>query len=148
MTRLPELIQDLRASQDSSQLAELEELARGIPKLIGVLPAMVRDPTDARQSVAVATMITGLTIQLDRASPLTLVRLRALSFASPLTPAPEPQTTSRSTGRRSNQAASRTVHCTLSISEDARSDIALWVLLRSIRRRLAIDHSNIRICEL
>jgi len=72
MTRLPELIQDLRVSQDSLQLAELEELARGIPKLIGVLPAMVRDPTDARQSVAVTTMITGLTLQLDRASPLTL----------------------------------------------------------------------------
>lgn len=73
MTRLPELIQDLRISQDNSQLAELEELARGIPKLIGVLPAMVRDPTDARQSVAVATMITGLTRQLDKALPLALV---------------------------------------------------------------------------
>jgi len=148
MTRLPELIQDLRVSQDNSQLAELEELVRGIPKLIGVLPAMVRDPTDARQSVAVATMITGLTRQLDKALPLTLVCLRALPFASPLTPAPEPQTTSRPTGRRSDQAASRTIHHALSISEGARSDITLWVLLRSIRRKLVINHSNIRICEL
>ena len=146
MTRLPELIQDLRASQDGSQLSELEELARGIPKLIGVLPAMVRDPTDARQSVAVTTMINALTLQLDKALPLTLVRLRALSFASPLTPAPEPQTTSRPTGRRSDQAASRTVYRALPVSEDARSDITLWVLLRSIRRELAIN-SNIRICK-
>ena len=83
MTRLPELIQDLRSSQDSSQVAELEELARGIPKLIGVLPAMVRDPRDARQSVAVATMITGLTLQLDRASPLTLVRLKPFLRLTP-----------------------------------------------------------------
>ena len=74
MMRLPELIQDLRVSQDESQAAELEELARGIPKLIGLLPAMVRDPADARQSVAVATMMTGLTRQLDKALPLTLVR--------------------------------------------------------------------------
>jgi nuclear pore complex protein Nup98-Nup96 len=76
MTRLPELIQDLRESQDDSQIAELEELTRGIPKLIGLLPAMVRDPADARHSVAVATMITGLTLQLDRASPLFLVSWR------------------------------------------------------------------------
>jgi nuclear pore complex protein Nup98-Nup96 len=146
MTRLPELIQDLRASQDGLQLSELEELARGIPKLIGVLPAMVRDPTDARQNVAVTTMINALTLQLDKALPLTLVRLRPLSFASPLTPAPEPQTTSRPTGRRSDQVASRTVYRALPVSKDARSNITLWVLLRSIRRELAIN-SNIRICK-
>lgn len=146
MTRLPELIQDLRASQDGLQLSELEELARGIPKLIGVLPAMVRDPTDARQNVAVTTMINALTLQLDKALPLTLVRLRPLSFASHLTPAPEPQTTSRPTGRRSDQVASRTVYRPLPVSKDARSDITLWVLLRSIRRELVIN-SNIRICK-
>jgi nuclear pore complex protein Nup98-Nup96 len=74
MTRLPELIQDLRASQeDSSQVAELEELTRTIPKLIGLLPAMVRDQADVRQNVAVATMISGLTRHLDNALPLALV---------------------------------------------------------------------------
>lgn len=75
MTRLPELIQDLRASQeeDSSQVAELEELTRTIPKLIGLLPAMVRDQVDVRQNVAVATMISGLTRHLDNALPLALV---------------------------------------------------------------------------
>jgi nuclear pore complex protein Nup98-Nup96 len=98
MTRLPELIQDLRASQDSSQVAELEELARGIPKLIGLLPGTVRDPADARQSVAVATMITGLTRQMNRALPLALVS-RGLFPSALLTPAPEPQTTARLTGR-------------------------------------------------
>lgn len=74
MTRLPELIQDLRASQeDSSQVAELEELTRTIPKLMGLLPAMVRDQADVRQNVAVATMISGLTRHLDNALPLALV---------------------------------------------------------------------------
>lgn len=72
MTRLPELSQDSRASQDDVQVAELEELLRGVPKLIGLLPAIVRDPIDARQSVAVATMITGLTRQLDKAAPMAL----------------------------------------------------------------------------
>jgi len=74
MTRLPELIQDLRASQeDGSQVAELEEMTRTIPKLIGLLPAMVRDQADARQNVAVATMISGLTRHLDNTLPLALV---------------------------------------------------------------------------
>ncbi|KAI9465711.1 nuclear protein 96-domain-containing protein [Lactarius psammicola] len=72
MTRLPELSQDSRASQDDAQIAELEELLRGVPKLIGLLPAIVRDPIDVRQSVAVATMITGLTRQLDKAAPMAL----------------------------------------------------------------------------
>lgn len=76
MTRLPELIQDLRGSQeDNSQVAELEELTRTIPKLIGLLPAMVRDQADVRQNVAVATMISGLTRHLDNALPLALVSL-------------------------------------------------------------------------
>jgi nuclear pore complex protein Nup98-Nup96 len=75
MTRLPELIQDVQAAslQDGSHLAELEELTRSVPRLIGQLPTIVRDPTDARHHVAVATMITGLTRQLDRAMPLAFV---------------------------------------------------------------------------
>jgi nuclear pore complex protein Nup98-Nup96 len=73
MTRLPELSQDARSSQDEAQVAELEDLLRGVPKLIGLLPAIVRDPIDARQNVAVATMITGLTRQLDKAAPMALV---------------------------------------------------------------------------
>ncbi|KAH9006574.1 nuclear protein 96-domain-containing protein [Lactarius hatsudake] len=72
MIRLPELNQDSRASQDDAQAAELEELLRGVPKLIGLLPAIVRDPIDVRQSVAVAIMITGLTRQLDKAAPMAL----------------------------------------------------------------------------
>jgi hypothetical protein len=73
MTRLPELSQDSGASQDDAQVAEFEELLRGVPKLIGLLPAIARDPMDARQSIAVATMITGLTRQLDKAAPTSLV---------------------------------------------------------------------------
>jgi len=87
MTRLPELIQDLRASHDGPQVAELEELMRSVPKLIGLLPAMVRDPADARHSVAVATMISRLTGQLDNVSPLTLVSCGLLPLVEFLTPA-------------------------------------------------------------
>lgn len=73
MTRLSELNQDSRVPQDEAQVAELDELLRGVPKLIGLLPAIIRDPVDPRQSVAVATMITGLTRQLDKAAPMALV---------------------------------------------------------------------------
>ncbi|KAI0301599.1 nuclear protein 96-domain-containing protein [Multifurca ochricompacta] len=73
MTRLPELVQDVRALRDGSHATELEELIRGIPKLIGLLPEIIRDDeADARHSVAVAMMITGLTRQLDKAMPLAL----------------------------------------------------------------------------
>jgi hypothetical protein len=103
MTRLPELIQDLRASQNTSHVAELDELTRTVPKLIGLLPALVRDQGDVRQNVAVANMISGLTRQLDYALPLALV-----SWTSPrkgptlnflLKHTPEPQTASRPTSR-------------------------------------------------
>jgi nuclear pore complex protein Nup98-Nup96 len=73
MIRLPELNQDSGDSQDDAQVAELEELLRGVPKLIGLLPAIIRDSIDARQSIAVATMITGLTRQLNKAAPMALV---------------------------------------------------------------------------
>ena len=93
MTRLPELSQDSGASQDDAQVAELEELLRGIPKLIELLPAIARDPMDARQSIAVATMITGLTRQLDKAAPTSLVsRWRTCLYCLSLLPITETQT--------------------------------------------------------
>jgi nuclear pore complex protein Nup98-Nup96 len=81
MTRLPELVQDAAgASQDGSHVVELEELARSVPRLIGLLPTIFRDQADARHSVAVATMITHLTRQLDKAMPSVLVSWQFLSI--------------------------------------------------------------------
>ena len=86
MTRVPELMQDLRVSRDDSQVTELEELTRSIPKLIGILPALVRDQAGVGQTVAVATMISGLTRQLDNALPLALVSwMHFFTFTSLLT---------------------------------------------------------------
>lgn len=83
MTRVPELMQDLRTSREASQVTELEELTRSIPKLIGILPALVRDQVDVGQTVAVATMISGLTRQLDNALPLALVSWKHFFYFSP-----------------------------------------------------------------
>jgi nuclear pore complex protein Nup98-Nup96 len=80
MTRLPELIQDAGALLEGSHVVELEELARSVPRLIGLLPTIFRDPADARHSVAVATMITRLTRQLDKAMPSALVSWQFLSI--------------------------------------------------------------------
>ena len=87
MTRVPELMQDLRVSRDASQVTELEELTRSIPKLIGILPALVRDQAGVGQTVAVATMISGLTRQLDNALPLALVSRKHFLYFSFLTDA-------------------------------------------------------------
>jgi hypothetical protein len=49
---------------------------------------MVRDPAEARHSVAVATMINRLTRQLDNVLPLTLVSCGLIPLAEFLTPTP------------------------------------------------------------
>jgi nuclear pore complex protein Nup98-Nup96 len=97
MTRVPELMQDLRVSRDASQVTELEELTRSIPKLIGILPALVRDQAGVGQTVAVATMISGLTRQLDNALPLALVSWKHFFYFSFLTDA-RPQSPSQLRG--------------------------------------------------
>lgn len=77
MTRLPELqqqIADTSAVPDATQETELDELTRSIPKLIEMLPSILRDRDDPRHHAALAEMISGLVQVLDRSKPLALVR--------------------------------------------------------------------------
>jgi nuclear pore complex protein Nup98-Nup96 len=78
MTRVPELHgriqeEEENAVPDASEAMELAELVRQIPKLIGILPDVLRDRTDPRHSAALAVMISGLMLHLDRIQPLSLV---------------------------------------------------------------------------
>jgi hypothetical protein len=76
MKRLPELheeIQEQELGSDATQASELDELTRRIPKLIAVLPDALRDRTDPRHNVALAKMISGLMMHLDKVQPLALV---------------------------------------------------------------------------
>lgn len=84
MTRLPELKDrmDDDAVPDASEALELEEFARTIPKLIGILPDLLRERTDPRHNVALAEMVSGLTACLDKVRPLALVRSHFLAFHS------------------------------------------------------------------
>ena len=79
MTRLPELhaqITETDAVPDASQAAELDELARSVPKLIEILPNVLRNGDgDPRHNAALAEMIGGLMFRLDRVKPLALVCL-------------------------------------------------------------------------
>ncbi|KII87791.1 hypothetical protein PLICRDRAFT_699296 [Plicaturopsis crispa FD-325 SS-3] len=75
MNRLPELHAQLSehdAVPDASQALELEELTRSIPKLIGILPDVLRDRADPRHNAALAEMIAGLMLRLDKVKPLAL----------------------------------------------------------------------------
>jgi nuclear pore complex protein Nup98-Nup96 len=77
MTHLPELQTDLsgvNASPDSAQALELEDLTRSIPKLIDILPDVLRNRDDPRHNAALAEMIGGLMSMLDKVKPLALVR--------------------------------------------------------------------------
>jgi nuclear pore complex protein Nup98-Nup96 len=73
MTRLPVLQQEHDAVPDASQALELEELARTVPKLLGLLPDVLRDRSDARHNAALAEMITRLMLTVDKVQPLALV---------------------------------------------------------------------------
>ena len=74
-TRMPALRSELSNARvpDAAQALELEELSRSIPKLIGILPDVLRDRSDPRHNVALSEMISRLTAELDAVQPLALV---------------------------------------------------------------------------
>lgn len=77
MTRLPELIEEQwdNAVPDASQSTEIDELARSVPKLIGILPDVLRNTWDPRHPAALSVMIAGLVAEVDKVRPLALVRI-------------------------------------------------------------------------
>lgn len=75
MTRMPELrdyINDIDAVPDEAYAAEVEEMSRTVPKMISMLPDILRDRSDIRHNAALAEMISGLTSRLDQLRPLSL----------------------------------------------------------------------------
>ncbi|KZV72700.1 hypothetical protein PENSPDRAFT_575693 [Peniophora sp. CONT] len=84
LTKLPELRQqvlDPNAVADAAQAAEMEDLVRSIPRLIGILPDVLRDREDPRHNVALAEMVDSLTHELDasqQALTLSANQLRAI----------------------------------------------------------------------
>lgn len=78
MTRLPELqvhLDDTNAVLDATQTFELDDLTRSIPRLIDILPDMLRNRDDPRHNAALAEMIAELMFLLDKFKPLALVCL-------------------------------------------------------------------------
>ena len=73
--RLPDLKEGLdeNAVPDASEAHELEELTRGVPKLIGILPDVLRDRGDARHNVTLARMVSDLAVALDQVNSQVLV---------------------------------------------------------------------------
>ncbi|GJE85205.1 Nup96 domain-containing protein [Phanerochaete sordida] len=75
MTRMPELrdyVNDIDALPDEACAAEVEELSRTVPKMISMLPDILRDRSDTRHNAALAEMISGLAARLDQLRPLAL----------------------------------------------------------------------------
>jgi len=73
--RLPDLKEHLDgdAVPDASEAQELEELTRSVPKLIGIIPDVLRDRGDARHNVALVGMVSDLTAALDQVNSQVLV---------------------------------------------------------------------------
>lgn len=80
--RMPYLRAGLQeaAVPDAAQATELEELSMSIPKLIGILPDVLRDRSDPRHNVALSEMISRLTSELDAVQPLLLVSFLCCSY--------------------------------------------------------------------
>ncbi|EKM57526.1 uncharacterized protein PHACADRAFT_206423 [Phanerochaete carnosa HHB-10118-sp] len=77
MTRMPDLRDELDAAAadavpDPECAAEIEELGRTVPRMISLLPDILRDRSDLRHGAALAEMIAGLAAGLDRLRPLAL----------------------------------------------------------------------------
>jgi len=76
--RLPDLKErlDEDAVPDASEAQELEELIRNVPKLVGILPDVLRDRGDARHNVGLAGMVSDLAAALDQVNSQVLVSRR------------------------------------------------------------------------
>jgi len=74
VTRLPELVEacTLDAIPDAVVASEVEDLTRGIPKIIGILPDVLCKKDDPRHKAALAAMTGSLLRLLDRANPMAL----------------------------------------------------------------------------
>ncbi|THH21138.1 hypothetical protein EW146_g347 [Bondarzewia mesenterica] len=80
-TRMPELrthVLDPETVPDASQADELEELTKSIPKLIHILPNVLRDRSNPRHNVALSDMISELTRELDSVQPLALGQVKSM----------------------------------------------------------------------
>ena len=67
-------VSDPELAPDASQVAELDELTRKIPKLINILPDAFHDRSNPQHIVALSVMIKGLMHELDSVQPLAIVR--------------------------------------------------------------------------
>ena len=87
ITRLTELQEGTQnTDQDAMDDGDADRestivLVRRIPKLLDTLPEVFHDRSDPRRNVALAKMISGLMLKLDKVQPLALVRALSPSTA-------------------------------------------------------------------
>lgn len=78
VARLPQLRERLVQGDgvlSADESAELDQLARSVPKLISILPDVLPDRSNFRHNAALTEMTSKLVHHLDRCRPLAVVRL-------------------------------------------------------------------------
>ena len=81
LIRLPQLRDRLlhgHGALTADEAAELDQLARSVPRLVNLLPDVLPDRSDARHNAALTEMTNRLVHDLDRVKPLAIVRLAPL----------------------------------------------------------------------
>ncbi|CCL99212.1 uncharacterized protein FIBRA_01227 [Fibroporia radiculosa] len=77
LTRLPELHERIHSgTADPADTTELEQLARSVPKIIGILPDLFNDRSDPCHTAAFAEMTNKLAVCLNKVKPLVLYQSR------------------------------------------------------------------------
>ncbi|KAG5649895.1 hypothetical protein H0H81_001566, partial [Sphagnurus paluster] len=78
MTRLPELVEAHAedAVSDAVHDTEIDDLTKSVPRLIGLLPDVLRDTSDPRHSAALSEMVSGMVAQVNKLRPLVLSQVQ------------------------------------------------------------------------
>ncbi|KAG5642363.1 hypothetical protein DXG03_002960 [Asterophora parasitica] len=75
MTHLPVLAAQESPDQvaDAAQSTEIDDLTKSVPRLIGLLPDLLRDNGDPRHGAALSEMVSGMVGEVNKLRPLVLV---------------------------------------------------------------------------
>ncbi|KAG6854537.1 hypothetical protein C0991_005449 [Blastosporella zonata] len=69
MTHLPGLVTEVDAIADADQATQFDDLIKSVPRLVGILPDVLREGPDPRHGAALTEMVAGMMGQVKKYAP-------------------------------------------------------------------------------